>query len=72
VGFFSTAVILIDVTRHLQPMAIMNVVWPVTGLYAARCAWAYFRYGGAKDEHTPFSVMVGTGTTHCGAGWHAR
>jgi hypothetical protein len=70
VGFFSTAVILIDVTRHPQHMAIMNVVWPVTGLYAGPIAlWAYFRYGRpAKDAHTPFSVMVGTGTTHCGAG----
>jgi len=31
---------------HLQPMAIMNVVWPVTGLYAGPIALlGLFSYG---------------------------
>jgi hypothetical protein len=44
--------------RHPQKMGIMNVVWPVTGLYGSVFAlWAYFRYGRKKaaDQHKPMS-----------------
>jgi hypothetical protein len=32
-GFVCAAVIGIDVTRHPQRMAIMNLVWPITALF---------------------------------------
>src|SRR5262245_22367664 len=32
-GIVTAAVIAADVIAHPQPMRIMNVVWPVTGLY---------------------------------------
>jgi hypothetical protein len=39
-------VVLIDVVRHPQHMAIMNVVWPVVCLFGtAVTVWAYFKYG---------------------------
>lgn len=45
-AFICAAVILIDVFRRPQKMAIMNVVWPVTALYWGPIAvWAYFRAG---------------------------
>lgn len=72
-GLFCTIAIAIDVFRHPQHMTIMNVVWPVTALYAGPLAlWGYFRYG--RQSHAsmtadpPFAVSVGKGTTHCGAG----
>ena len=38
-----------DVARRPQPMAVMNVVWPVTALYFTVVAlWAYYRVGRAK------------------------
>jgi hypothetical protein len=80
-GFLCALIVAIDITRHHQPMGIMNVVWPVTGLYAGPLAlWGYYVYGrsashghGAKHQmhgasETPFYAAVGKGATHCGAG----
>jgi branched-subunit amino acid transport protein len=42
----SAAIIAIDEFGHPQHMWIMNLVWPITGLYAEPIALAfYFRYG---------------------------
>ena len=76
VGAMSALILLVDVARHRQHMAIMDVVWPMTGLYAGPLAlWGYFRFGRSTDdggEHAapkkPFYVSVGIGATHCGAG----
>jgi len=32
-GLGTAIVIALDLTRHPQPMKIMNAVWPITGLY---------------------------------------
>jgi len=72
VGFVCALIVAIDVTRHHQHMWILNVVWPVTALYAGPLAlWGYFRFGraighGAPDK--PFFATAGIGATHCGAG----
>jgi hypothetical protein len=67
-----------------QHMWIMEVVWPVTGLYAGPLAlWAYFKLG-RKSTHAAmkpamkkgkkpgqgmaFWQSVAVGATHCGAG----
>jgi hypothetical protein len=45
-GFFCALLIAIDVTKHHQHMFIMNIVWPVTALFAGPLAlWGYFKYG---------------------------
>ena len=56
-------------------MWIMNVVWPITGLYAGPLAlWAYYSVGRASkhSEHShgkrPFWQSVGLSATHCGSG----
>lgn len=71
-GYIVAAIIVIEVIRHPQQMAVMNVVWPVTALYASLVAlWFYVRYGHRDDETPkgapPFSIMAGKGTAHCGA-----
>jgi hypothetical protein len=69
-----------DETKHPQKMWIMNIVWPVTALFASLLALrGYFKYGRAADgghtegkasrSDTPFSVAVAKGATHCGAGF---
>ncbi len=68
----------LDLMRHKQSMAIMNVVWPITALYFGPLAWwAYVKMG---RQHTmpmnmdhpaddkPFWMKVFVGTTHCGGG----
>ncbi|HKK13249.1 MAG TPA: DUF4396 domain-containing protein [Gammaproteobacteria bacterium] len=74
-GGLSALVIAGDIVRgRRQPMAIMNVVWPVTGLYGGLLGlWAYWRIGrrvadpeGRADR--PFWQRVLVSTSHCGAG----
>lgn len=46
----SAILIAIDERRRPQPMAVMNVVWPVTALYASALAlWAYRRFARASS-----------------------
>ena len=51
-AFLSAAVIAVHLALgHRQHMWIMNVVWPVTALYAGPLAvWGYFRYGVASSH----------------------
>lgn len=80
-GAVCSLVILADIIRHPQKMMIMNIVWPVTGLYAGPLALiAYFKIGceSMKMKHEkshsmhamqkPFWQSVLVGTLHCGAG----
>ncbi|MCM0619472.1 DUF4396 domain-containing protein [Nocardioides bruguierae] len=81
-GVVSAAAIGADVARgYRQHMAIMELVWPITGLYAGPLAvLAYARWGRPKSmrwqhEHgvdgppeKPFWASVLTGVSHCGAG----
>jgi Domain of unknown function (DUF4396) len=45
-GPVCSLIVCIDVIRHPQQMAVMNVVWPVTALFGTiAVVWAYYRYG---------------------------
>jgi Domain of unknown function (DUF4396) len=45
-GAACALIMVVDVVRHPQHMGIMNVVWPVVGLFAGPIAlWGYFSYG---------------------------
>jgi hypothetical protein len=84
-GLLSAVIILVDIASgHRQRMAIMNLVWPISGLYFGPVGlWAYWRFGrrrqGAPDkprqarskpagQKKPFWQKVFVSTTHCGAG----
>ncbi len=83
-AFACAIVIALDELRHPQAMGVMNVVWPVTGLYFSVFAvWAYFtlgrrhtraamqQMGGMKmggKDSPPTLAQVAVGTSHCGAG----
>src|SRR5690348_1010908 len=53
-ALFSALAIAIDLLQgHRQHMAIMNVVWPITALWAGPLGlWAYFAYGRAASEES--------------------
>jgi len=61
--------IVVDVaTGRRQRMWIMNLVWPLTALYAGPLAlWAYWRVG-RKPVEKPFWQQAALGATHCGSG----
>jgi Domain of unknown function (DUF4396) len=64
-----SAVVLVDVVRHPQAMAIMNWVWPITALYGGPPAvWMYVRLGRPASREKPFYSSVAVSATHCGAG----
>jgi hypothetical protein len=77
----SAVAIAIDEASHPQKMSVMNVVWPVTGLYLSVFAlWWYFRAGRsmAKDapamnmassaNKPPTATQTALAASHCGAG----
>lgn len=82
-AFVSALVILVDIfgRGYRSKMTVMDVVWPVTGLYLGPIAiWGYLRYGRPTSERwqrehdvdsppdKPHWSSVGLGTSHCGAG----
>jgi hypothetical protein len=83
-GIAGALLIALDLFKRPQHMWIMNIVWPVTSLYAGPLGvWAYFRLGraaamqpmhGQMNHHQhsgpqkPFWQQVLVATTHCGSG----
>lgn len=84
-GFASALAIIADLLAgHRQQMWIMDLVWPITALYAGPLAlWGYFRVGrlssrrrvqadkarGNKPSHRkPFWQATSLAATHCGSG----
>ncbi len=85
VGVASAVVVVVDIiVGRRQRMWIMNLVWPLTALYAGPLAlWAYFSIGrhrtkneassrrldhAAPVQSTPLPRAAALGATHCGAG----
>jgi hypothetical protein len=65
----------VDVIRRPQPMAVMNFVWPITGLYLGPLAiWWYLTLARPENMQMgnsmrrPFWKGIIVDTTHCGAG----
>lgn len=48
-GFVTAGIISIDLVPHPQKMRIMDIVWPVTGLYFPLIGlWFYHAMGGQR------------------------
>lgn len=77
------AIVLDIAAGRRQHMAIMNIVWPITALYAGLLGlWAYFWIGRADkpavperggtmahaSAHAPTWKSAGLAATHCGSG----
>jgi hypothetical protein len=64
-----------DLYTHPQRMSIMNIVWPVTGLYLPIAGWWLYRgigrpmsVGEPTPVRRPYWIRVFVSATHCGAG----
>lgn len=77
VGVGCAVLVAVDVVRRPQRMAVMNVVWPVTMLFAGMTGLLFYgRFGRAAAPGRAVSgsrpggmaVSVATGASHCGAG----
>jgi hypothetical protein len=69
IAFACAAVLWVDVVRRPQPMAIMNVVWPITALYLGPIAvWWYWTLARPRMSRLPFWKSIIVEATHCGAG----
>jgi hypothetical protein len=65
-GVITAAIIAADVIAHPQPMRIMNVVWPVTGLYFPVIGWWFYRGLGRTmpmdmPMNMPMNMPMGAG-----------
>lgn len=72
-GLLTGLLILIDVVARPQRMPIMNIVWPVTGLYFPLVGWWIYRSMGTpplkeQSGERPFWKKVFLSSTHCGSG----
>lgn len=75
-GMITAAAIAADVRRHPQRMSIMNIVWPVSGLYLPLAAgWAYSSMGRplaidskGKAGAKPHWMSIFLSATHCASG----
>jgi hypothetical protein len=80
-GLGTAAAIAVDLTRHHQPMKIMNAVWPITGLYLPVAGWWLYAdmavrksmdmpvdMSLSRHSNKPFWKSVFVSTTHCAAG----
>ncbi|WP_299259979.1 DUF4396 domain-containing protein [uncultured Kushneria sp.] len=63
-GIATCALIALDVRRRPQHMAIMNVTWPITGLYMPVLGWwVYQKMGRAAPAHADHDSHKGHGTS---------
>ncbi|WP_028784580.1 DUF4396 domain-containing protein [Thalassobacillus devorans] len=74
-GLLSFLIILIDVIRHPQQMMVMNLVWPINGLFFGPLnLWAYYKWGRLKakgikkDDNRKWPAKVFVSTSHCSSG----
>ena len=73
-GISTFLAIYIDVRHHPQHMRIMNITWPITGLYFPIIGWFIYKKMGRSvhahehHQHKPFWQKVFTSVTHCGGG----
>ena len=70
-GVLTALIIAADESRHPQDMKIMNVVWPVTGLYFPLIGLHFYRaLGRPFARHAPHAGGNGVflSALHCGAG----
>lgn len=73
-GGLCALVVLVQVFRRPQKMAVMNVVWPVCALFGsvlvvlAHARLAVPAGDDGKHGRMPFAAVVAKGTLHCGGG----
>jgi len=70
VAVLCATAVAVDVARHPQAMAVMNVVWPVSMLFGGVLWLALYRRHRRAAAASAVSerLSIAVGATHCGAG----
>lgn len=68
-GGCTALMILKDIFRHPHPVRIMNVIWPLTGLYMPFFGWLAWWYLGRKPSRQQKLALLVTQKVHRHAGW---
>jgi hypothetical protein len=75
-SLLTAALIAVDLIAHPQRMRIMNIVWPVTGLYMPLIGLGFYHALGrpmavdapAIEVNRPYWKRIFLSATHCGSG----
>jgi hypothetical protein len=75
-GGLSAVIVIVDLCRRPQPMAIMNLVWPLTATFGGVPLLAFYFWRGRAPRRgrrptsgdVAMPIAVATGALHCGAG----
>lgn len=66
-GLLTAGAIALDVRRHPQHMSVMNITWPITGLYMPVIGWVAYWFMGRPDgrsRHSDHDADAGAGHHH--------
>lgn len=67
-GIATAVALAVEVVRRPEPMRIMSIVWPVTGLYLPVIAWRLHRAFGRRHGTGPMWQSVLISALHCASG----
>ena len=70
-GIITALILAEEMIRHPQPMSIMNVVWPITGLYFPVIGLLFYRWFGsptAAANSTSPAGEIFLSSSHCASG----
>lgn len=68
-GVCTALMILKDIFRHPHPVRIMNLIWPLTGLYMPFIGWLAWWYLGRKPSRQLKLALLVPQKIHHHAGW---
>lgn len=69
-GVLTALAIAADVRQRPQPMRVMNITWPITGLYFPVIGWWMYAVMGRPDGQSPQSQQSAEHEHHEGHGHH--
>lgn len=68
-GGCTALMILKDIFRHPHPVPVMNIIWPLTGLYMPFVGWLAWWYLGRKPSRQVKLLLLAPQKLHRHAGW---
>ncbi|MFH8134064.1 DUF4396 domain-containing protein [Pantoea osteomyelitidis] len=70
-GGCTALMILKDLFRHPHPVAVMNIIWPLTGLYMPFLGWLAWWYLGRKPSRQVKLLLLAPQKLQRHAGWQS-
>lgn len=68
-GGCTALMIIKDIFRHRHPIGLMNIIWPLTGLYMPFVGWLAWWYLGRTPSRQPKLTDLAPQKSHSACGW---